>query len=53
MDVFVCDLGFSSAKWMFGNKRGRIPSAFKRQNGEVILGEEALVRVGEIGRAHV
>jgi hypothetical protein len=46
MPAFVCDLGFSSAKWIFGAKRGRVPSAFRRYGGEYVLGEEALIKVG-------
>jgi hypothetical protein len=45
--VFVCDLGFSSLKWVYGEKRGRIISAHRRtHDGQVLVGEEALLTAG-------
>ena len=43
MGIFVCDLGFSSAKWIYGEKKGRVTSAFRRQGDSLILGDDALV----------
>ena len=43
MGIFVCDLGFSSAKWLYVEKKGRITSAFRRQGESLILGDDALV----------
>lgn len=45
-NVMVVDLGFSSAKYMYGGKKGRVPSAFRSQAGGYIFGEEALVKAG-------
>lgn len=45
--VFVCDLGFSALKWVFGEKRGRIISAHRRtHNGQIVVGDEALLTAG-------
>lgn len=44
--VFVCDLGFSSLKWVFGEKRGRIISAYRRNHEGLVVGEEALLTSG-------
>jgi hypothetical protein len=45
--VFVCDLGFSALKWIYGDKRGRIISAHRRTHDEQILvGDEALMTAG-------
>jgi hypothetical protein len=45
--VFVCDLGFSALKWVYGDKRGRIISAHRRTHDEQILvGDEALMTAG-------
>lgn len=45
--VFVCDLGFSALKWVYGEKRGRIISAHRRNHdGEILVGVEALLTVG-------
>jgi hypothetical protein len=45
--VFVCDLGFSALKWMYGGKRGRIISAHRRtHDGQVLVGDEALLTAG-------
>jgi len=43
MGIFVCDLGFSSAKWRYGEKKGRVTSAFRRQGESLVLGDDALV----------
>jgi len=45
--VFVCDLGFSALKWIFGEQRGRIISAYRRSHdGSILVGEEALLTAG-------
>lgn len=44
--VAVVDLGFSSAKYMCGDKKGRVPSAFRSQAGGYVYGEAALVKAG-------
>lgn len=45
--VFVCDLGFSALKWVYGEKRGRIISAHRRtHDGKILLGDEALLTAG-------
>lgn len=46
MDVLVCDLGFSSAKWIYGEKKGRIISAFSYNGENLLIGEEALLSSG-------
>lgn len=43
MGRFVCDLGFSSAKWIYGEKKGRVTSAFRRQGESLVIGDDALV----------
>lgn len=43
MGSFVCDLGFSSAKWIYGEKKGRVTSAFRRQGENMVIGDDALV----------
>ena len=43
MGSFVCDLGFSSAKWIYGERKGRVTSAFRRQGESLVIGDEALV----------
>ncbi len=49
MKKFVCDLGFSSAKWIFGNNRGRVISVYQeRANGQPLLGEDALDNPGGV-----
>jgi hypothetical protein len=46
MDVLVCDLGFSSAKWIYGKRQGRILSAFRHDGDRLLVGEEALLSSG-------
>lgn len=46
MDVLVCDLGFSSAKWIHGESKGRIHSAFRHDGEHLLIGEEALLSSG-------
>lgn len=46
MGVFVCDLGFSSAKWMYEERQGRIISAFRYDGDNLLVGEEALLSSG-------
>lgn len=46
MGVLVCDLGFSSAKWMYEDRKGRIISAFRYDGENLLLGEEALLSSG-------
>lgn len=44
--VFVCDLGFSSLKWVYGEKRGRVVSAYRRNHEGLVVGEDALLTSG-------
>lgn len=45
--VFVCDLGFSALKWVYGEKRGRIISAYRRtHDGQILVGDDALMTAG-------
>jgi len=44
--VFVCDLGFSSLKWVYGEKKGRIISAYRRKHDGLTVGEDALLASG-------
>ena len=44
--VFVCDLGFSALKWKYGESKGRIVSAYTRQDRGIVLGEDALLGAG-------
>lgn len=46
LSIFVCDFGFSSAKWLYGDKKGKIPSAFRHGNDKLIIGDDALVLTG-------
>lgn len=46
MGVFVCDLGFSSAKWIYEERQGRIISAFRYDGDNLLVGEEALLSSG-------
>jgi plasmid segregation protein ParM len=46
MDVLVCDLGFSSAKWIYSERQGRIVSAFSYNGENLLIGEEALLSSG-------
>lgn len=46
MNVLVCDLGFSSAKWIYGERKGRIISAFRYDGDNLLIGEEALLSSG-------
>ncbi|MRR20893.1 ParM/StbA family protein [bacterium] len=49
MKRFVCDFGFSSAKWIFANRQGRVISVYQdRSNGETFLGEDALDNPGGV-----
>ena len=43
--MFVCDLGFSALKWVYGDRRGKIVSAHRRSGGGLVVGEEALLSV--------
>ena len=45
-DILVVDLGFSSAKYIFGEKKGRVPSAFRSKIGGYLYGEDAMVKSG-------
>ena len=42
MNVLVCDLGFSSVKWIYGERKGKILSAFSYHGDQLLVGEEAL-----------
>ena len=52
--MFVVDLGFSSAKWLYGESRGTVRSCFRRSKTEgflyrgdrFIVGERALLETG-------
>jgi len=46
MGVLVCDLGFSSVKWMYEDRKGRIISAFRYDGENLLVGEEALLSSG-------
>lgn len=46
MNVLVCDLGFSSAKWIYRERKGRIISAFRYDGDNLLIGEEALLSSG-------
>lgn len=46
MQNFVCDLGFSSLKWTYGERKGRVVSACQHQGNQLIVGEEALLQAG-------
>jgi len=46
MNVLVCDLGFSSAKWIYGKRKGRIISAFSYNGDNLLVGEDALMSSG-------
>ncbi len=43
LNIFVCDLGFSAAKWKFGDKEGRFFSAIATdKRGHKVYGDEAM-----------
>ncbi|TYO96801.1 hypothetical protein EDC39_11289 [Geothermobacter ehrlichii] len=44
--AFVCDLGFSSLKWVHGDNKGRIVSAYRRGHDGLVVGEDALLTAG-------
>ena len=44
--ILVVDLGFSSAKYIFNEAKGRVPSAFRSKAGGYVFGEDALVKSG-------
>jgi hypothetical protein len=46
MNVLVCDLGFSSAKWIYGERKGRIISAFSYNGDNLLVGEDSLLSSG-------
>jgi hypothetical protein len=46
MNVLVCDLGFSSAKWIYGERKGRILSAFSYNGENLLVGEDSLMSSG-------
>jgi hypothetical protein len=46
MKVLVCDLGFSSAKWIYGERKGRIISAFSYNGDNLLVGEDSLMSSG-------
>jgi len=43
-NILVVDLGFSSAKYLFDGKKGRIPSAFRANGSGFSYGEEAMIK---------
>ena len=53
--MLVVDLGFSAAKWVYNNKKGRLKSAFRKtkkhegylfKGSRYVLGEKALLETG-------
>lgn len=46
MKNFVCDLGFSSLKWMYAGRKGRIVSVCQHQGDRLVVGEDALLQAG-------
>ena len=46
MAVLVCDLGFSAVKWIYGERKGRIISAFSYSGENLLIGEEVLLSSG-------
>lgn len=52
--MLVVDLGFSSAKWLYGNNKGIIKSCYRKtkengytfQNENYVVGEKALLQTG-------
>lgn len=40
--VLVCDFGFSAMKWLYGDAVGRFPSAYKKIDGGIVVGNPAL-----------
>lgn len=45
-DILVVDLGFSSAKFICGDTKGRVPSAFRAKVGGYTYGEDAMIKAG-------
>lgn len=46
---FVCDFGFSSAKWLVDGKKGRVISVYQEHGGErTLIGEDALDNPGGV-----
>lgn len=43
---FICDLGFSSLKWMYGDRKGRVVSVCQHQGDRLVVGEDALLQAG-------
>lgn len=49
MENFVVDLGFSSAKWVMGKKKGRVISVYQdRGDRETLVGEDAIDNPGGV-----
>ena len=49
MNSFVCDFGFSSAKWLYGDKKGRVISVYQdRVEKSPLVGEDALDNPGGV-----
>lgn len=49
MKSFVCELGFSYAKWLFEEKKGKVLSVFMQNAGGVpLIGKQALDRPGGV-----
>lgn len=44
--ILVVDLGFSAAKYKFGDQKGRVTSALRRHDDTIIVGDEALRGTG-------
>ena len=49
MSCFVCDFGFSSAKWLYRGKQGRVISVYQDKADRIpLVGEEALDNPGGV-----
>ncbi len=49
MSCFVCDFGFSSAKWLYRGKQGRVISVYQDKAYRIpLVGEEALDNPGGV-----
>lgn len=45
-DVFVVDGGFGFVKWLYGDRKGKVRSAYKKQGDSWLIGEKALLESG-------
>jgi len=44
--IFVVDGGFGFTKWLYGDKKGKVRSCYKRYGDEWLIGERALLETG-------